>query len=87
MNPEICLLYAPIITVAVSILKRWGWLARHPKVVAAVLAVVATGISVSTGHLPPSVAELAKCVAIEFAGAVATYEVVNSARGGSTFTP
>ncbi len=81
MTTDICLVYGPVIAAAVALLKRLPWIgaaiARNPKLVAGLVAVLANGASL--GIIPVSAAQwtqLAACVATSFAGAVATHEAV-----------
>ena len=78
-----CVVYGPLVAAVVAALKRLGFvgrfLARHAPTVAAVASVVVTAVTV--GALPVGQIawqQFALCVAVTFAGAVATHEVVDA---------
>jgi hypothetical protein len=68
-----CLIYGPIITLLVALLKRIPWVAQYPKVVAAILSsLLAVG---GTFFQLGDVSQLVQCTLSTFALSVATYEV------------
>ncbi|MDX2008253.1 MAG: hypothetical protein SFU83_23665 [Meiothermus sp.] len=70
---DLCLVYGPVITVVVSLLKRIPWVAQYPKLVAALLSVAAVlaGSYLNLGDA----SQIVQCVINTFALSVATYEV------------
>lgn len=78
MNTSIiCLLAGPIISGLVSLLKKVSFVDNHPKTVAFVASAIVGGVSTFTGDTAGvGISELAQCILIPFAGAVATYEAV-----------
>lgn len=73
MGGELCVLYGPVIGVVVSLLKKIPFVGKNPKVAAAVLAVVATLLSVQGWQQHAK--EIVVCIVIALGGAVGTYEV------------
>lgn len=70
-----CIMYAPIVAVVVSILKKIPFVSRYPKIVAGLCSMIAVGFhTFATGGAIPT-ATLVACVMSLFAGSVATYEV------------
>lgn len=84
MSPlDSCLAYAPLIALAVAVLKKLPWIgqavARNAKLTASTLSL----LSVATAMLPHTAGfggvdwvAFGSCVVVQFAGAVATHEVV-----------
>lgn len=73
----ICLLAGPVISGLVSAAKRIPFVSNKPKIVAFGLSVLTGAISVYFGGAAGvGASELAQCILIPFAGAVATYEAV-----------
>lgn len=69
-------MFAPLIAVVVSLLKRIGFVRNNPKIVALVLSMVAPAWHIfHPGAGPIDVAAVSQCILAQFAGAVATYEV------------
>lgn len=73
---DICLIFSPVITVAIAAAKRIPFVGNNPKIVATVLAAGLAAVSAWYGGHVPTVAQLATCIAQGLAGAVATHEVV-----------
>ena len=78
-----CVIYGPLVAAVVAALKRLGFvgrfLARHAQSVAAIASVAVTAVTV--GVFPVGQVawqQFALCVAVTFAGAVATHEVVDA---------
>lgn len=74
---DTCLLYSPLVTFAVALLKRIPFVGHNPKVVAMVCAAV-LGIAhayYATGAMP-AVADLVRCTLETLSGAVLTHEAV-----------
>ena len=73
----ICLVAGPVISGLTSLFKKISFIKSHPKVFSfGVSAVVGVASAVTGGAAGVGVSELAQCVLIPFAGAVATYEAV-----------
>lgn len=71
-----CLLLAPIISFAVSFLKRIPFVSHFPKIVVAICSVIATlWTAVASGGAVPT-AQFIACVLTQISGAVATHEIV-----------
>lgn len=84
MTMDYCVLFGPVITVVVSVLKRIPFVARYPKVVAAIITAALAGARVVVPDgVPVNVAEIARCVAEVFAASVATFEIAKSVRSGA----
>lgn len=71
---DVCIIYGPLIGVAVQVLKRIPFVRKNPKVVAAVLSVVVAVIGAGPGF-KEHIAQIIQCIIGTLAGAVATYEV------------
>lgn len=70
----LCFLIAPLIALGVQWLKSSALVAQYPKLVAGLIAAIVSIVSgVTLGSL--DVAMLIECTLVQFAGAVATYEV------------
>lgn len=76
-DPTVCLMYAPILTLFVGLMKRIPFVRKSPKVVASLIA-LAVGIwRASHGDMPGfDFAVLVECVGVLLSGAVATHEIV-----------
>lgn len=74
-DPSICIAYAPIIAVAVSVLKRMPFFAKYPKFIAAFLATLAVAFPAFATGGAVHTAQIVSCILETFAGSVATYEV------------
>jgi hypothetical protein len=72
MDP--CVVYGPIISFVIDILKRVPFIARYPKVVAALLA-LALALFPVVGVQQPSLEQIVQCFIVAFSGSVATHEV------------
>lgn len=79
---ELCLIYAPVISAAVSILKKIPFVKKNPKVIALVLSIVLNVIgSKVLGGVTASIPQLVICVLESLAGSVLTYEAVVGKHG------
>ena len=73
----ICLVAGPLISFLVSALKAIPWVKNNPKWVAFAISAILGSVTSLTGmYHGISIAELAQCVLIQFAGAVTTHEAV-----------
>lgn len=75
---DVCVVYGPVISFVVDVLKRVPFIANHPKVVAAVLA-LAIALFPLVGVDKPDVAAIVQCFIIAFGGAIGTHEVTKRA--------
>jgi hypothetical protein len=73
---DVCLIYGPVIGVAVSMLKKIPFVKKNPKVIAFVLSIAITTAKSFIQPSPFDIPALIACVLADFAGAVATHEVV-----------
>lgn len=79
---QACVVWGPVVAATVAALKRLGYvgrfIARNAKAIAAIASVVVT--AVTAGVLPVGVdawQQFGLCVAITFAGGVATHEMLD----------
>lgn len=75
---DLCIVFGPIIGIAVGILKKIPFVGKNPKVVAAVLSLLLSVLSsgiIGGGNWKLYLSQLVQCVLGSFAGAVATHEV------------
>lgn len=72
MDP--CVVYGPIISFVIDFLKRIPFIARYPKVVAALLA-LAVALFPVVGVDKPDLEAIVQCFIVAFGGAVAANEV------------
>ena len=70
-----CLELSPFVAVAVSLLKRVGFVRNNPKLVAVILSAVLAGAHAWFRGGLPTVAQFAACVLEALAGAVTTHEI------------
>lgn len=73
MGNELCVVYGPLIGIVVQVLRRVPFIGQYPKVVAAVLSVVAAVLG-SQGWQQHA-REIVQCIIIALTGAIGTYEV------------
>lgn len=71
-----CAMYAPIIAIAVSLAKAIPFVRTHPKLLAGLLTVIATGFHVFASGPAIPTATLVACVLATFSMSIASYEVV-----------
>lgn len=87
-SPDLCLVYAPIIGLLVSLLKRVPLVSRYPKVVAAIFSAAATILpTVVTGGALASVPSLLLCFAAQLGLSVGTFEVLRPALRATGIDP
>lgn len=80
---DLCLVFAPAITIIVGILKRVPFLSKSPKTVAFVVAIVLNvGSTVVFHGVAASAAEIVRCVLMSFAGGIALHETVVDPQNG-----
>lgn len=73
----ICMMAGPVIAGAVSAVKRIPFVAKYPKTISFIISTIGGAVTAFTGGAAGvGVMELAQCILIPFAGAVATYESV-----------
>lgn len=75
-----CLVYGFVISLVVSVLKRWPFAANNPKIIAAVLS-SAIGLWQAFAHggaavTAATIGTLVQCVVAQLATAVGTHEIV-----------
>lgn len=70
-----CIVYAPVIAIVVSLLKRLPFMAKYPKFVAAILSTVAVAFPLLATGGALHTAAIVSCILKTFAGSIATYEV------------
>jgi hypothetical protein len=71
---DLCILFGPLIGVAVQILKRIPFVGKNPKVVAAVLSIVATLLGTGAAW-KTNLSAIILCVVTTLSGAIATHEI------------
>lgn len=72
MDP--CVIYGPVISFVVDVLKRIPFVAKYPKVVAALLA-LAVALFPVVGVDKPDLEAVVNCFVVAFGGALGTNEV------------
>ena len=75
---DYCLIYGPIVSLVVSLLKRVPWIGKYPKVFAAFLSGVAAILGTLGIGGAVDWAAVIQCAVQTFALSVATYEVVKT---------
>lgn len=73
---DLCILFGPLIGIAVQVLKRIPFVGKNPKIVAAVLSIVATLIGAGApAGWRDSLQQIVQCVIATLSGAIATHEI------------
>lgn len=72
---DMCVVYGPLISIAVSLLKRIPFVNKQPVVVAAVLSLIAAVIGVGA-EWKQHMQQIVQCVIIALTGAIGFFEVV-----------
>ena len=70
---DICIVYGPVIGIAVTMMKKIPFVKKNPKVIAFVLSIAVTAAKSFIQPMPLDIPALVGCVLTYFAGAVATH--------------
>lgn len=76
---DLCIVFGPLISIAVGILKKIPFVGKNPKVIAAVLSLVVTVLGsgiIGGGNWKLYLTQIIACVLATFGTAVATHEVL-----------